>query len=190
MNKHSRYLSLVIILSVFSLSSLADNSPSKNDLTSEANDIVKTFAGMLQPKLKQAIQSGGLEHAIEVCSVEAPKIASNLSAQTGWNIKRVSLKPRNKTTAMPDDFEIKILEQFNELQAKVGSQAVMEYSEIVGKRFRYMKAQAVEGICLNCHGNSVPENVKKLIDLRYPEDSATGYSLGQIRGAFSLIKDL
>ena len=72
------------------------------------------FGGLLKPKLKGAIQSGGLVHAIDVCSVEAPKIAKNLSVKTGWDIKRVSLRARNTTSATPDSFEKKILEQFDE----------------------------------------------------------------------------
>jgi hypothetical protein len=32
--------------------------------------------------------------------------------------------------------------------------------------------------------------VKKKIQMHYPHDKATGYSLGQVRGAFSLSKTL
>jgi len=53
-----------------------------------------------------------------------------------------------------------------------------------------MKAQSVEAICLNCHGKSVAPGVKNIITQLYPEDVAMGYSLGQIRGAFSLVKSL
>ena len=53
-----------------------------------------------------------------------------------------------------------------------------------------MKAQTVDGVCLSRHGNSIPSDVKKLINEYHPEDVATGYSLGEIRGAFSLVKGL
>ncbi len=47
----------------------------------EAKNIIKTFAGSLKPKLKEAIQSGGFKHAINVCAKEAPEIASKLKGK-------------------------------------------------------------------------------------------------------------
>ncbi len=182
--------SLIFILVVFSLQATAGELMSKSELEAEATNIVKTFGGMLKPKLKEAIQTGGLKHAINICSMEAPRIAKNLSEETGWSVKRVSLKPRNNSSAVPDTFERKVLEQFNERQIKGESSSVITFSEIVGNKFRFMKAQGVESVCLNCHGKSIHPDVKKAISKLYPEDAATGYSLGQIRGAFSLVKSL
>ncbi len=105
----------VFILCIFSLPLKADNLLSEADLRKEAINIVKTYSGTLKPKLKEAIQTGGLDHAIKICSTEAPKIANNLSGETGWSIRRVSLKPRNKSNAVPDAFERKVLNKFNQL---------------------------------------------------------------------------
>lgn len=183
-------LVLILFLLILSFQTNAGELANNAKLESEALNIVKKFAGTLKPKLKKAIQTGGLEQAIELCSIEAPKIAANLSEKTGWSVKRVSLKPRNKNNASPDSFEQKILEQFNKRQIKGESLSAISYSEVVDNKFRFMKAQGVEGICLNCHGKSIDQNVKKIINKHYPKDIATGYSLGQIRGAFSLIKNL
>jgi hypothetical protein len=35
-----------------------------------------------------------------------------------------------------------------------------------------------------CHGSDVPEAVAEAIAKRYPQDRATGYSAGDLRGAF------
>lgn len=168
----------------------ADDLPSEENLRQEAINIVNLFSGTLKPKLKEGIKTGGLSHAINVCSVEAPKIAHRLSTETGWRIKRVSLKPRNRKNATPDAFEQDVLESFNERQIRGESPSLLEYSAVTDNEYRFMKAQAVEGICLNCHGSSIPPEVEKMIHQLYPEDVAAGYSLGQIRGAFSLIKAL
>lgn len=159
-------------------------------LDAEAAQIVNTFGGMLKPKLKGAIKEGGLANAINVCSVEAPKIAASLSAETGWDVKRVSLKARNKSSAAPDVFERMVLEQFNERQVKGEPASSMMFSDIVDGEYRFMKAQGVQGLCLNCHGQSLQLEVKNALAERYPGDAATGYSLGQVRGAFSLAKPL
>jgi len=182
-------LFLILFLLVASIHATAEEITNKANLESEAMGIVKKFAGSLKPQLKKAIQSGGLEQAVNICSVEAPKIARELSEQTDWNIKRVSLKPRNNN-AVPNDSEEKILQQFNQRQIQGESPSTITYSEITNNKFRFMKAQSVEAICLNCHGKSVAPNVKNVIKQHYPEDSAMGYSLGQIRGAFSLVKNL
>jgi hypothetical protein len=182
--------SLVFVLTGLSHYLRAEEPKNTSELETEAKEIVAAFAGNLKPKLKKAIQDGGFEHAVTICSVEAPKIAKDLSSKTGWSVKRVSLNPRNKASAAPDEFEREVLRQFNERQIKGESPPAISYAEIVGDKFRFMKAQGVEGLCLNCHGTSIQPEVKKLILEHYPDDTATGYSLGEIRGAFSLIKNL
>lgn len=153
----------------------------------QANTIVKQFAGELKPALKNAIQSGGFEHAIDVCAKKAPAIAKALSEETGWQVKRVSLKPRNPN-AKPNHFEEKVLTSFDARQ-KLGEPAnQLVYSVKDEDGFHFMKAIPVEAVCLNCHGTNVSPTVLKAIATHYPNDMATGYSLNEIRGAFSLVK--
>jgi hypothetical protein len=181
---------ILLILSIISIKITAQELNNEAELKGEAISIVQKFAGLLKPQLKQAIQSGGLEHAINICSTQAPKIASELSMQSGWTVKRVSLKPRNTNTATADLYEQKILTQFNLAQKDGEDVKTLDHSEIVDKKFRYMKAQPVEAICLNCHGSAISAETNKVIKQHYPDDIATGYSLGEIRGAFSLVKEL
>ena len=159
-------------------------------LKEEAIGIVKKFGGSLKPELKKAIQAGGPAHAIAVCSDKAPEIAKNLSNETGWKVKRVSLKPRNATSAIPDAWEQKVLQAFDERQAGGESAAKMAYAEVVDGQFRFMKAQGVEAVCMNCHAAEVKPEVAAALAEKYPADKARGYTLGQIRGAFSLSRDL
>jgi hypothetical protein len=55
---------------------------------------------------------------------------------------------------------------------------------------RYMQAQGVGTICLTCHGEDLSGPVRATLEKYYPDDWATGYSLGQVRGAISLSKEL
>jgi hypothetical protein len=159
-------------------------------LKQEAVSIVKRFGGTLKPELKKALTAGGPAHAIEVCAFQAPAIAQKLSKDTGWDVKRVSLKPRNSTSAIPDAWERKVLEQFDSRQAGGESAEKMAFAEIVDGEFRFMKAQGVEKVCLNCHAAKIKPEVEAALKDKYPQDKARGYSLGQIRGAFSLSKSL
>jgi hypothetical protein len=79
---------------------------------------------------------------------------------------------------------------FNNRQKNGESAKKMAYSEVVDGKFRFMKAQGTEKVCLTCHSKNVASKVKKEIHKYYPNDKATGYSLGEIRGAFSLSKKL
>ena len=66
----------------------------------------------------------------------------------------------------------------------------MAYAEVVDGSYRFMKAQGVEAVCLSCHAAEIKPEVEAALKEKYPEDMARGYSLGQIRGAFSLTRDL
>ena len=175
---------------LFSLQNLPAADVDQARLKQEAIGIVKQFGGALKPELKKAIQSGGPAHAISVCADKAPSIAQGLSSETGWRVKRVSLKARNHKTAVPDAWEKKVLEQFDQRQAAGESAAKMTYAEVVDGSFRFMKAQGVEAICLSCHAAEIKPEVEAALKEKYPKDTARGYSLGQIRGAFSLSMDL
>ena len=159
-------------------------------LKNEAISIVKQFGGSLKPELKNAMKTGGPAHAISVCSEKAPAIAEGLRKDTGWYLKRVSLKTRNNQSAIPDAWEKKVLEQFDQRQAGGESAEKMAYTEVVDGKFRFMKAQGVETICLNCHGVNINPETEAALKRKYPHDKALGYTLGQIRGAFSLAKDI
>lgn len=187
--KKTLILFFLVIASVMSPVLNAEQK-SEEQLAAEAMQIVQQFSGLLKPKLKEAIQLGGFTQAIKVCSVEAPKIAKELSDATGWSVKRVSLKTRNKASAVPDSFERAVLLQFNERQAAGELASAITFSSIEDTQFRFMRAQGTEALCLGCHGSSISDDVKKALNMHYPEDTATGYSLGQIRGAFSLTKNL
>jgi len=185
--------SLVTALSSFSFSATSatqENQASINELKTEAISIVKQFGGTLKPKLKKALTEGGVSHAIKVCSEEAPQIAKNLSETTSWQVKRVSLKARNNSTAKPDLWETSVLEAFNQRQKQGESAKTMAKAEIINNEFRFMKAQGAAPLCLTCHGTKLANETKTALKNYYPDDQATGYSLGQIRGAFSLTKQL
>jgi hypothetical protein len=56
--------------------------------------------------------------------------------------------------------------------------------------FRYMKAIPTRGICLRCHGEKIDPSLRMVLDRFYPEDQATGFEIGDVRGAFTIIKPL
>jgi len=172
-----------------SLASLAQE-PAGQSNEQQARDLAQQFVGQLKPQLKQAMNKGGPRYAIEVCASIAPGIADSLSAESGWQVKRVSLKSRNASRAEPDKWEQNVLFEFNRRQAEGEDAADISFGEVVKGQYRYMQAQGVESVCLVCHGKGLSDEVETTLKQYYPDDWATGYSLGQVRGAISLSKNL
>lgn len=156
----------------------------------------RKVATMLPPKLivalKEEISKTGPEGAIPVCKDMAPKMAGEISKETGWKIKRVSLKVRNDARAIPDAWEKAALEDFDKRAAAGEPPAKLEKGEKVGNEYRFVKALPVQTLCLSCHGSAeqISPAVKEVLGKIYPNDHATGYSEGQIRGVISVRKPL
>ena len=167
-----------------------ENPEQMTRLKNEAMGIVKQFASSLKPQLKNAMQTGGPVLAIEVCSIQAPAIAENLSTENGWTVTRVSLKPRNNHSATADKWEAEVLKQFDARQQDGEAANKLVYEEIIDGQYRLMKAQPVEPLCLTCHGQNISTEVTKALGNHYADDQATGYSLGQVRGAISVSRKL
>ena len=165
---------------------------SPDALAAEARAIAATFAEKLKSELVGAMKVDGPSKAIEVCNVAAPSIAADVSAN-GWSVGRTSLKTRNPKN-VPDAWERRSLEEFDAAKSTGADAAKLERFEVVEKNgirtFRFMKAIPVAEPCLTCHGETIKEPVKARLAELYPEDRATGYKIGDIRGAFTLSKPL
>ena len=150
----------------------------------QAAAAAKALGGRLKARLVETLQAEGPVAAIEVCNVEAPGIASEVGAERGLDVGRTSLRIRNAANR-PGPRERKVLEQWAE--AVAGGTAVGELAphvEGAGETFLWMKPIGVEGPCLVCHGEAIAAPVAGAIAARYPSDQATGYTLGDLRGAF------
>ncbi|CAA0121126.1 Uncharacterised protein [BD1-7 clade bacterium] len=160
-----------------------------NHLREQAQSLTQQFVSQLKPQLKAALQQGGPVNAIEVCADVAPQITQQLSTDSGWAIKRVSLNTRNPA-ATPDQWEKTQLLDF-EKRLESGDAAKALNAEIIDNgNYRFMQAQVTGGVCLTCHGTNLAPAVTSALQHHYPNDQATGYELGAIRGAISLSKHL
>lgn len=158
----------------------------------EARKVAMSLPPKLLATLQEEMAKSGPEGAIPVCRDMAPKMAGKILKETGWKVKRVSLKPRNEARAIPDDWEKAALEDFDQRAAAGEPPAQLEKGEKVGNEYRYVKALPVQPLCLACHGSAdqISPAVKSVLGELYPNDRATGYSVGQIRGAISVRKPL
>jgi hypothetical protein len=163
--------------------------------TEESRAAVNQALQTLGGELKAAMQEGGPTHAIPVCKDRAPKIAAAVSEARGIKLRRVTTQNRNPKS-VPDAWEAKVLQDFEQRLARGESPASLEYSEVVKegdtRSFRYMKGLVIQEACMTCHGTAetIPEAVRAKLAAEYPNDKATGYLPNMLRGAASVRKPL
>lgn len=155
----------------------------------QARQLADELLEKVRQLLLSELEKGGYEGAVRVCSEIAQEIPRQMERQTGASIRRVSLRYRNPQDA-PDEYERQKLEQFDRQNRE---RALPEESaEIVreGDReyLRYMRPILVGPMCITCHGptEAIPSAVRAVLAEKYPEDRATGYRSGDVRGAVSI----
>lgn len=188
------WLASVIILTSATMGAGAEDAePTAAERAAESRKLVKSFAERLKRELIRAIEAGGPESAIPVCRTAAPAITKEKAAEKGWSLGRTALRLRNPANA-PDAWERAVLLKFQDKIKQGADIGELEHYETTtqdGKRvFRYMKAIPTQEPCLTCHGPNVSDSLRKRIAEFYPEDQAIGFSLGDLRGAFTIVQPL
>jgi len=186
-----------IVWLILSLALIAcSNKPiSTESYLKDSRHTAKNFMQELGGTLKSQIKTSGIESAIPVCKEIAPAIATKYS-QTGKQVKRVSTKARNISQGTPDAWELAALQAFEDAIKQDKSVTQLEKAEVVRENgthyYRYAKGIRVKPVCLNCHGadDNIAPSVKAVLAEHYPNDVATGYLLGDLRGAISIKQKL
>ena len=179
---------LIVILSPVTLTT-AEPVP-ETAWIEQSRQLTLQLGGQLKGELTKAIADGGPIAAINVCYTRAPEIAAQLSKSSGARVGRTALRVRNPSNA-PDSLERSVLEQF---ATDLGTgpidrplEAVFEIRRGDALERRYMRAIPTDALCLTCHGKTLAPELAAAIAQNYPGDQGTGFELGQLRGAFSVI---
>jgi hypothetical protein len=142
----------------------------------QAREAVGRFKRELKGALSAALAEGGPTHALTVCQREAPRLAAAAS-RPGLAIGRATLRPRN-----PDNLAVGWkLDAYHALAGAADRATATYTAELPSGAFAYAEPLVIDGVCLSCHG-SVGGDVAAALRERYPDDRATGYALGDLRG--------
>lgn len=183
----------VLLLAAVLSGPLIASAESRMAYVEEARGLTQQFASSLKMELKAAIEAGGPSNAVPVCREEAPGIAGQLSQQSGWALGRTALRVRNPRNA-PSVSERAVLMAFQaRLAAGEPAKQIEHVAEVEegGQRFlHYMKAIPMAEVCTVCHGAEMGEGLQATIRASYPADAATGFELGDLRGAFTFVRPL
>lgn len=153
------------------------NAAATPDFAAEAAKRVGLFKAALGAELKAAMKAGGPVNAIGVCAKVAPEITAKLSDET-LGLRRVGTRARNAKTNVPTEAMSAVLDGLSR-------QSPVHVGLVDGKTTAVHGLFIENPVCLSCHGpvGALDQAVKAALAQHYPDDKATGYQMGDLRGA-------
>lgn len=167
-----------LILSLLVILPACDRSKFDEEKWKEAGaEAVLPFKKSLKEALVAGLEDGPVA-AVSACRVEAPKVAA---AQSVGAIKvgRASQKLRNPSNAAKLWMK-PFLETYQTNPEQRVPGAVLIDKNTVG----YVEPIFVEPLCVTCHGAELAPDLQAKVNELYPDDQATGYVPGDLRGVF------
>lgn len=133
----------------------------------------------LSGRLTEVMQAEGPAAAIEVCSREAAEVARSVGEEQGVTIGRTAIKLRNPKNAPPD-----WVQPFVEKRT-----AEPQFVDLPDGHTGALLPIKLKSKCLACHGttDTIPADVKTKLAELYPDDQATGFGEGDLRGWFWVV---
>ncbi|MHC5009765.1 MAG: c-type heme family protein, partial [Planctomycetota bacterium] len=152
----------------------ADVAPAQREQRSRATEAQKAMLGRLLARLGAAIEMEGPAASIGVCQGETPEIAQAIADEYDLRIGRTSWRLRNPENT-PPDWSLDFIER------RVDETAYLTHTD---GRLAALFPVHIKDRCLTCHGceADIPEDVQARLDEHYPEDQATGFTTGMLRG--------
>jgi len=148
-----------------------------------AKSTFKTF----KSKIKEKAAQGGLPAVVNFCHENAMKLTDSMGKAHNVIIKRTSHKLRNPQNK-PDIDEEAVLNEYLKLQEENKPMEPVVLKDSKGFVHFYAPIK-LKKECLKCHGTpgkEIPDNIFKLIKTNYPEDQATGFKEGDLRGIWDI----
>lgn len=142
---------------------------------------------VLSKNLIGKIQKEGPVAALKFCNEKAYPLTDSMAIVHGATIKRVSDKARNPKNRANTQ-ELKYIAYFKER-----NKAKEDYEPIsieIGDKTNFYYPIITNDMCLKCHGkkgNDISAEVVSILQERYPEDEAIGYSANEVRGIWSIV---
>lgn len=141
----------------------------------KANAARTELAGRLMQRVMQVSQEEGFVAAVDVCHGEAPTITAEVAEKHGLRLGRTSDKLRNPDNTGP--------QWATHLYNEAGTPAIVRGPDgAIGTLNPISLAEP----CASCHGtrDQLAPGVADILAERYPDDRATGYAPGDLRGWF------
>ena len=148
--------------------SLGGEDPRREIADTADRELRQTLMG----RVMEVADSDGFAAAVDVCNEEAVPLTEEVGQEHGVEIGRVSDQLRNPDNTGPDWVWPMIEEADGQAHYEAGEQ------------FRAVKPIRLAEGCTNCHGteDQLADGVAEQLAEHYPDDEATGYEPGDLRG--------
>ena len=178
---------LLITLLVLTSCNSALSEKDKEVYALKGKEIAEASFLELSIQLTDQMKAGGPAQAIPFCNQKAMPITNQLSEKFEATIKRTSNNLRNQQNT-PSKRELEILDEFHKI--KLEGKQLKPIVELDADNKKHFYAPIVlKANCLVCHGKvdeTVSVKTDSIIKSLYPNDKATGYSDGDLRGIWSI----
>jgi hypothetical protein len=168
----------------FTTASTVDSSEAA--LKQRAAAIAKEAFSELSSNLLAAITRTGLNDALPYCSDKAIPITKAVAAKNGVGLSRVTHKARNPANKA-SEAELAVIRQFQSELTAQHAPAPIAATNATQAVSVYIPIVISNPLCLMCHGKpgtEVSTELQATIRRLYPDDQATGFALGDLRGAW------
>ena len=195
-----RSISIVfgLLLTSFIIMQCTDNEPSsgaKQDtfiidtmaVMTQGNELATLAQSTLLANVSKAMKEGGPVHTIQFCNSAALSILDSVAGDSNISLGRISDRYRNPLdapTTANDKMAIEALKNSTPSNAKP-----MVLADKDGSVTFYKPIFMVMPTCLKCHGDPASDlssDTRAILASLYPEDRATGYKMGEFRGAWKI----
>lgn len=180
---HRISLLLALLTSSFLIAS-----PVSNEKTAViGGEVSAALLQKLGGEVKAKMHSDGPLGALLFCSQNALVLTDNVAKESGTSIRRVSLKNRNPVNS-PLNEEQSLLQKWESMVQNGQALPSYEIKKLSDSKNVYYKPILINNeACLKCHGDIKADTpLGKAIAATYPEDKATGYKMGDIRGMIAI----
>lgn len=152
-----------------------------------AKEAVHRLHTMMKSRVKPKMKEGGVPAAAAFCAEESYKMIEQLDRELGpdVSIKRVSLRNRNPASyPLPEEEDIVRAFELIEASDAYLPKAIVQMVDARTYKV-YLPATMSSRNCKKCHGteSEIDPAVRSYLKERYPQDRATGFRSGQVRGA-------
>jgi hypothetical protein len=177
---------ILILMSVLA----CDNSLSKKERENyiiKGTEVAQNSFKEIKGQLKAQLKDGGPIQAIPFCNEQAIPITRSLSDKFNVTIKRTSDKLRNQQNA-PSERELEIIQDYKNSLAN-NEQLIPIVELDYNNKKHFYSPILLKAECLICHGKlneSINSETAVIVNSLYPNDKATGYKEGDLRGIWSI----
>ena len=161
----------------------------KENYLSMGDSIASHAQKVLLQNVSQAMKEKGAAGAVNFCNEKAIVLTDSISAIHAASIQRLSSKNRNPKNALLENIDRQAWDSIS-LFMQNKEQTKKHWVAKENNAIYYYKAIPIGmPTCLSCHGNmgiDIAQETMKQITAQYPDDKATGYQMGQLRGIWKI----